>query len=67
LDFEYSNFDYRGIDLASYINESMMNYDIDTSPYFDYNDSLFPDFQNDQNWVCEMLEIYLRHFYQTHL
>lgn len=35
IDFEYSSLNYRGFDLASYINESMINYkEVKQRPYY---------------------------------
>ena len=57
IDFEYSCLNYRGADLASYINESAIDYSVKTEPPFKINFDKFAKFN--EPWIQKCLELYL--------
>jgi thiamine kinase-like enzyme len=65
IDFEYSSLNYRGLDLASYLNESTMNYDYALPNHYRYEDDRFPNFGPEDNnkdvaHVESILTVYLK-------
>ena len=59
IDFEYSCVNYRGADLASYINEAAIDYSISELPNFKINYDLFVNFEDPDSWVHKAIAIYL--------
>ena len=60
----------RGCDIASYINESMMNYAVSAPPKFKYVEEFYPNFgDKDESksgvHVDTVLRVYLSHFYKN--
>ena len=60
IDFEYSCVNYRGADLASYINESAIEYGISELPGYKIHLDLFPDFDDPSSWVHHAISLYLQ-------
>ena len=68
IDFEYSNYNFRGIDLASYINESTIQYGSD--PKYKVYKEYFPSFEKHVEGTIDidfMVKTYLENFYEKHL
>jgi len=42
IDFEYSDYNYRGYDLANLFNETMFEYDTAAHPHYNFDQKLFP-------------------------
>ena len=69
IDFEYSQANFRGIDLTSLIFESAMSYAVEEPPKHKMFRDLFPDFVNvkeNQINVDEVIQVYLTRFYKHH-
>jgi thiamine kinase-like enzyme len=55
LDFEYSDLNYCGMDLASYINESTIKYCKDY-PYYEYYPERMPNFLLAEKETIDQIE-----------
>lgn len=77
IDFEYSQLNFRGADLASYINESSLNYDFTLPNHYAYEDDRFGDFDrhdceetrrvNVNLVLTEFLERFYDQYGETHI
>ena len=69
IDFEYSQANYRGIDIASLILESAMNYAVIEPPKYKFLPEYFPDFKTTKDKqidVDDIIKVYLTRFYTVH-
>jgi len=55
IDFEYSDYNYRGYDLANLFNETMFEYDVATHPHYAFYPENFPKDQE----LLEFIKYYL--------
>jgi thiamine kinase-like enzyme len=71
IDFEYSGINHRGVDLAGYIIEACINYDVDTIPKYEIDESKFPAFDGPAKEgtldLDFLITTYLTNFYENHL
>ena len=66
IDFEYSQLNYRGLDLVSYIVESTIDYSVKEQPFFNIDENLFPNF-DENSFVDKMIQMYLFLFYNKNI
>ena len=66
IDFEYSQLNYRGLDLVSYIIESTIDYSVKEQPFFNIDENLFPNF-DENSFVDKMIQMYLFLFYNKYI
>ena len=67
IDFEYSSLNYRGMDLASYLNESTINNKVEEVPFYKMDaDGLISSFDTCES-VKSIFKLYLQTFYEKHL
>ena len=62
LDFEYSTHNFRATDLATYINESAVDYDTPSEFGFSMNFDDFMDFNEEQGPLQKMISSYLTNY-----
>ena len=55
IDFEYSDYNYRGYDLANLFNETMFQYDTAAHPHYDFDAEKFPKDEE----LLEFIKYYL--------
>ena len=67
IDFEYSSLNYRGVDLASYINESTIDYSVEEQPAYKIDAEMLVNNFDENQSVNELLKEYLGRFYTKHL
>jgi thiamine kinase-like enzyme len=59
IDFEYAMLNFRGFDIAAYINETYMDYIVDGFPKFKiYNDEIVINFDKNPE-IDRIIDIYL--------
>ena len=57
IDFEFSNYNYRGFDFAQFFRESAFDYTISDYPFYAYSESAYPSHAT----RCEVIHTYLEH------
>jgi len=58
IDYEYSNYNYRGYDIANFFNESVFDYNSDVHPYYLSDETKFPS----DDEMREFIQYYLLFF-----
>jgi len=62
IDFEYSSLNFRGYDIASYINETSIDYSHPLVPKFKYYEEFFTEIIEEKE-IDKYLEYYLKKYH----
>ena len=63
IDFEYSTLNFRGTDIASYINETVIDYSHPDKPHFIIYDDLLEDFLKEDEHI-KLFKYYLEKYHE---